>query len=174
MEIGKIYKKNIKITDNKIKLFKKITLDKNPIHQNQNLTKQFSFKDPISNEFLAGSLLSNIIWIEQPIPDALCTDYNLTFSNTFFHKILFEIIPFILPTTVIIFTSGYLNERLHINFADLFLEFFIIFNICFIASKKPPCFFANLAEYTPGLCPSDFIQSPESSEMTVNLVNLET
>jgi len=84
IEIGKIYRKNIKITDNKIKLFKKITLDKNPIHENQNLAKKFGFKGPIAHGMLAGSLLSNIIGNKIPGAGALWTDCNIAFSKPVF------------------------------------------------------------------------------------------
>ena len=84
MEIGKIYKKNIKITDNKIKLFKKITLDNNPIHKNKEIAKKFGFKAPIAYGMLAGSLLSNIIGNKIPGAGALWTDCNIAFSKPVF------------------------------------------------------------------------------------------
>ncbi len=84
MEVGKIYRKKIKITDSKIKLFKKITLDKNPIHGSAKLAKKYGFKGPIAHGMLAGSLLSNIIGNEIPGAGALWTDCNITFSKPVF------------------------------------------------------------------------------------------
>ena len=61
-------------------------------------------------------------------------------------KILFDIFPFIFPSTDMILLFVFLNERLHTKVAALFFFFSNFLKMNFIALKKPPCFLANLAE----------------------------
>ena len=72
-----------------LKLFKKITLDKNPIHENPKLARKYGFKGPIAHGMLAGSLLSNIIGNKIPGAGALWTDCNITFSKPVFKNDIF-------------------------------------------------------------------------------------
>ena len=86
IEVGKIYKQKIKITEHKVKLFKKITLDKNPIHSKYTEAKKFGFKKPIVYGMLTSSLLSNIIGNKIPGEGAIWSDCNITFSKPVYQK----------------------------------------------------------------------------------------
>ena len=69
--------------------------------------------------------------------------------------------------------KDFFRDRLHTKISDLFLFFSIFFNINFIAFLKLLYFLAHLAEWIPGFPPNALIHSPESSEITGKLVNLE-
>ena len=89
-----------------------------------------------------------------------------SYPKPFFPKILYDILPFTFPTTVVIFPYLFLYDKLHTKVADLFFFLSNFFKRNFIALKKLPCFFARRAEYIPGLLFNAFIHKPESSEIT--------
>ena len=114
-EVGKKYTHKIRVTKKKIDLFKKITLDNNPIHSNFNEAKKYGLKKPIVFGMLTSSFLSGIIGNKIPGRGAIWSDCNITFSKPVYENDILnfesKIVRISLSTLQIILETNVFNKK---------------------------------------------------------------
>ena len=114
-EVGKKYTHKVRVTKKKIDLFKKITLDNNPIHSNFNEAKKYGLKKPIVFGMLTSSFLSGIIGNKIPGRGAIWSDCNITFSKPVYENDILnfesKIVRISLSTLQIILETNVFNKK---------------------------------------------------------------
>ena len=114
-ELGKKYTHKVRVTKKKIDLFKKITLDNNPIHSNFNEAKKYGLKKPIVFGMLTSSFLSGIIGNKIPGRGAIWSDCNITFSKPVYENDILnfesKIVRISLSTLHIILETNVFNKK---------------------------------------------------------------
>lgn len=81
IEVGKVYKKETRVTDEMVRKFAEITGDDNPVHLNEEYAATTIFKKRISHGILVLGLISAVLGREFPGPGTIYLNQNALFRK---------------------------------------------------------------------------------------------
>jgi 3-hydroxybutyryl-CoA dehydratase len=80
-KIGDKVEENFSFSQEDVNLFMNLTGDKNPVHYDEEYTKDTIFKKPIIHGFLASSIFSKILGMEMPGKGTIYINQNISFKR---------------------------------------------------------------------------------------------